>query len=196
MVLHHPTISHTALGYCEDFQELRGGNLRVLVLGAQVSRERDRAVIGVMLRLGLSSPKLGVEPMKEHVAEIVAAYVGHHTVGTDQLPALIMSVTQALSSVSGAPAVPSAELVPAVPIRRSVGAETITCLDCGWKAKVLKRHLTTAHGMSVDEYRGRWGLPGDYPMVARNYAARRSELAKSSGLGRWREANQRQTTAT
>jgi predicted transcriptional regulator len=124
--------------------------------------------------------------MKARVAEIVAAYVGHNTISPDQLPTLITTVNQALTGLGQAPATAPTALTPAVPIRRSVGAEAITCLDCGKKAKMLKRHLMTAHGMDVDAYRTRWGLPSDYPMVAPNYAARRSELAKSIGLGRRR----------
>ena len=122
--------------------------------------------------------------MKEHVAEIVAAYVGKNRVDPAELPALIASVNQALAGLGQAPAAAPASLTPAVPIRRSVGTETITCLDCGYKGQMLKRHLSTAHGMTVDEYRTRWSLPRDYPMVAKNYSARRSELAKSLGLGR------------
>jgi len=122
--------------------------------------------------------------MKEQVAEIVAAYVGHNTIAPAELPTLIVSVSQALASLGQPPAAAPAALTPAVPIRRSVGADAITCLDCGYKGQMLKRHLTTSHGMSVDEYRTRWGLASDYPMVAPNYAARRSELAKSIGLGR------------
>jgi predicted transcriptional regulator len=122
--------------------------------------------------------------MKERVAEIVAAFVKRNLVPATELPALIASVNQALAGLSQAPAAAPAALNPAVSIRHSVGAETITCLDCGQKSKMLKRHLTTAHGMTVDEYRTRWSLPSDYPMVAKNYSARRSELAKSLGLGR------------
>jgi predicted transcriptional regulator len=125
--------------------------------------------------------------MKERVAEIVAAYVGHNTISPDQLPVLIISVSQAPTSLGQASAPAPALLTPAVPIRRSVGTDAITCLDCGYEAQMLKRHLTTAHGMNVNEYRIRWGLASDYPMVARNYAARRSELAKASGLGRPRD---------
>jgi predicted transcriptional regulator len=120
--------------------------------------------------------------MKEHVAEIVAAFVKRNQVAATELPALIASVSQSLASL-GAPAAVPAPLTPAVSIRGSVTAATITCLDCGKSAKMLKRHLLTAHNMTVDEYRTRWGLKPDYPMVARNYAARRSELAKSIGLG-------------
>ncbi len=121
---------------------------------------------------------------KEEIAEIVAAYVGHNTIAPDQLPALITTVSLAFASLGQAPAAAAASLVPAVPIRRSVGANDITCLECGYKGQMLKRHLTSAHGMSDGEYRTRWNLGNDYPMVAKNYAARRSEIAKSLGLGR------------
>ena len=121
--------------------------------------------------------------MKERVTEIVAAYVGKNQLDPAELPALIASVSQALAGLGQAPALAPASLTPAVPIRRSVGAETITCLDCGYKGQMLKRHLSTAHGFGVDEYRTRWGLAAGYPMVAQNYSARRSELAKSLGLG-------------
>ena len=122
--------------------------------------------------------------MKEHVAEIVRAYVGHNTIAPDQLPALIVSVSAALASLSQPPEAAPSSLTPAVPIRRSVGADAITCLDCGWKGQMLRRHLSTAHGMTPEQYREHWKLAADYPMVARNYASRRSELAKQIGLGK------------
>jgi predicted transcriptional regulator len=122
--------------------------------------------------------------MKEHVAEIVVAFVKRNQVPAPELPTLIASVSQSLTSLGQAPTAAPTPPTPAVSIRSSVGAETLTCLDCGKKAKMLKRHIFTAHSMTVDEYRARWGLKPDYPIVARNYAARRSELAKAAGLGR------------
>jgi predicted transcriptional regulator len=123
--------------------------------------------------------------VKEQVAEIVAAYVGHNTVSPTELPALIIRVSEAFATLGQVPAIATDQpLTPAVSVRRSVRPEAITCLDCGWAGQMLKRHLTVAHGHSVDEYRSRWSLPPDYPMVAKNYAARRSQLAKSIGLGR------------
>ena len=121
--------------------------------------------------------------MKERVAEIVAAYVGHNSISADQLPTLIASVNQALSGLGEAAAPTPSVPTPAIPIRRSVGANAITCLDCGYQGKMLKRHLSAAHGMTPEQYRARWGLDRSYPFVAKNYAARRSELAKSIGLG-------------
>jgi predicted transcriptional regulator len=123
--------------------------------------------------------------MKEHVAEIVAAYVGKNRLAAAELPGLIASVSKALGSLNQElTATAASPLVPAVAIRRSVGADAITCLDCGKKAKMLKRHLMTAHGLTFDEYRRRWGLAANYPIVAPNYSARRSEMAKTLGLGR------------
>jgi predicted transcriptional regulator len=120
--------------------------------------------------------------MKEQVAEIVSAYVGHNTVRPDQLPTLISSVSEALSMLGQAP--PAEEpLIPAVSIRRSVGADAITCLDCGFSGKMIKRHLSSAHDMTPETYRARWKLPADYPLVAPNYATQRSALAKKIGLG-------------
>ena len=122
--------------------------------------------------------------MKEQVAEIVAAYVRHNTVSSNQLPTLISSVSRTLSGL-GKPVAAAAEaLTPAVPIRRSVSADKITCLDCGWSGQMLRRHLHSAHSLEPQRYRERWKLAPEYPMTAPNYSNRRSELAKSLGLGK------------
>jgi predicted transcriptional regulator len=121
--------------------------------------------------------------MIEHIAEIVAAYVGKNRVDPSEFPALILKVSQSLADLGKAGAGPPTSPTPAVSIRRSVGADTITCLGCAWSGRMLKRHLSTAHGMTPEAYRA---LPSDYPMVPRNYSARRSELAKALGLGRRR----------
>jgi predicted transcriptional regulator len=122
--------------------------------------------------------------MMENVAEIVAAFLRRNQVPATELPALIQQVNQSLVSLGQASPATPPSLSPAVSIRRSVGADALTRLDCGFKSKMLKRHLRVAHGMTPLEYRAKWGLPRDYPMTAPNYAARRSELAKSLGLGR------------
>ena len=114
------------------------------------------------------------------VAEIVSAYVSNNTVPTNQLSDLIISVHQSLMNVGEKP---PETLNPAVPIKKSVKPDYIVCLEDGKKLKMLKRHLKTAYNMTPDEYRQRWGLPSDYPMVAPNYAAQRSKLAKEIGLG-------------
>ena len=117
--------------------------------------------------------------------EVVASYVSNNTVGPDQLPELINSVHNTLMSVDGsASAAPEQPQKPAVPIRRSVQPDFIVCLEDGKKLKMLKRHLRTTYDMTPDEYRSKWNLPADYPMVAPNYAAQRSEFAKKIGLGR------------
>ena len=120
----------------------------------------------------------------EMTADIVSAYVGNNTVSAAELPALIQSVHRALAGVSGgAEIVEAAPRDPAVPIRRSITPDFIICLEDGRKFKSLKRHLRTKYNMSPEEYRAKWGLPKDYPMVAPNYAKARSDLAKQMGLG-------------
>ena len=117
------------------------------------------------------------------VAKIIASYVSHHSVAPDQIPELITSVYRSVSGL-GRAVEPAAALIPAVSVRRSVQRDAVTCLDCGWKGKMLRRHLTTQHGLSGDEYLKRWNLPGDHPLTAPNYSAQRSSLAKELGLGR------------
>lgn len=115
-------------------------------------------------------------------ANIVAAHVSKNSLPTDDLPGLIRQVYQTLSTV-GTTAAPVERPQPAVPIKRSVTNDFIVCLEDGKKLKMLKRHLKTSYNMSPEEYRERWGLPADYPMVAPNYAKQRSRLAKQIGLG-------------
>jgi len=114
--------------------------------------------------------------------EIVKAFVSKNTCTVDDLPRLISDTHAALTGQS-AVAIEKALPEPAVPINRSVTPEYIVCLEDGRRLKMLKRHLKTAYNMTPEEYRDRWGLPADYPMVAPNYAARRSVLAKEIGLG-------------
>jgi len=120
--------------------------------------------------------------LKEHVAEIVSAYLRKNHVSADQLTTTITTVYEALAGL-GKPGEPVAAPTPAVPVRRSLRPDQITCLECGWSGKTMRRHLTSAHGLTPDEYRTRWSLERGYPMVAPNYAAQRSEFAKSIGLG-------------
>ncbi|KAA3448174.1 MucR family transcriptional regulator [Mesorhizobium sp. SARCC-RB16n] len=121
----------------------------------------------------------------ELTADVVSAYVSNNPVPVGELPALIGQVHAALKGTAGgaAPEKPQA-LNPAVPIKKSVTPDFIICLEDGKKFKSLKRHLSTDYGLTPDEYRAKWGLPADYPMVAPNYAAARSALAKAMGLGR------------
>ncbi len=117
--------------------------------------------------------------------DIVSAYVGNNIVAADQVPDVISSVFRALSSLDGKESNHKAEPPkPAVSIRRSINPDYIVCLEDGKKLKMLKRHLRAAYNMTPDEYRTKWGLPADYPMVAPNYASQRSEFAKKIGLGR------------
>ncbi len=118
-------------------------------------------------------------------AEIVASFVGNNTVATGDLPGLIKSVFASLNSTGQAEEkAPEVLLTPAVPIKRSVGTDFIVCLEDGRKLKMLKRHLATRYHMTPDQYRSRWGLPANYPMVAPAYAEQRSALARKIGLGR------------
>lgn len=116
--------------------------------------------------------------------EIVSAYVSNNTLAMNEIPGLIEQVFRTLSNVTPTSGgVLGDRPQPAVPIKKSVLPDYIVCLEDGKKLKMLKRHLKTAYKMSPEEYRERWGLPNDYPMVAPNYAARRSKLAKDIGLG-------------
>jgi predicted transcriptional regulator len=122
----------------------------------------------------------------EMTAEIVSAYVEHNSVPASELPALIRSVHDSLGLLSGEvkPDVPQEPLQPKVPIKKSVSHDYIVCLEDGRRFKSLKRHLHSEHGLSPDEYRAKWSLAKDYPMVAPAYADARSNLAKTIGLGR------------
>ena len=114
--------------------------------------------------------------------EIVSAHVANNSLSVGDLPHLIQEVYRTLASVGNAPVAPERPQ-PAVPVKKSVLPDYIICLEDGKKLKMLKRHLKTAYDMTPEEYRERWGLAADYPMVAPNYAAHRSSLAKKIGLG-------------
>lgn len=118
--------------------------------------------------------------------DIVSAFVSNNPVPAPELPGLIAAIHATLHGLGEPSAPPVEELRPAVPVRRSVQPDFIVCLEDGKKFKSLKRHLRTHYNLTPEEYRGKWGLPPDYPMVAPNYAAARSSLAKSMGLGHQR----------
>ena len=121
-------------------------------------------------------------------ADVVAAFVGNNSVPASELPDLIAKVHGALLRLANpAPVVTEEVLKPAVPVKKSVTPEYIVCLEDGLKFKSLKRHLRTKYNMTPEEYRAKWGLPNDYPMVAPSYAAARSNLAKKMGLGQQRK---------
>lgn len=118
-------------------------------------------------------------------AEIVSAYVSNNSVASANIPEVINTVYGSLTALNGQATTTTGEVPkPAVSIRRSITPDYIICLEDGKKLKMLKRHLRAAYGMSPDEYRQKWGLPADYPMVAPNYAIQRSAFAKKIGLGR------------
>lgn len=118
-------------------------------------------------------------------ADIVSAYVSKNVLPAQQIPEVINTVFSSLTGLNGTPReAPAEPPKPAVPIRKSVTPEYIVCLEDGKKLKMLKRHLRSTYGMTPDEYRAKWSLPPDYPMVAPNYAAQRSDFAKKIGLGR------------
>lgn len=124
----------------------------------------------------------------ELAAEIVSAYVSNNTVVSTELPNVINDVYDALTRAAARGGQPTKEeLKPAVPVKKSVAADHIVCLEDGKKFKSLKRHLRTHYNLTPEEYRDKWGLPHDYPMVAPNYAAARSALAKKMGLGQRRK---------
>jgi predicted transcriptional regulator len=117
-------------------------------------------------------------------ADIVAAHVSNNSVAVSDLPVLIQNVFGALSAIGGTSAAPAVKQEPAVSIRTSIKPDYIICLEDGKKLKMLKRHLMTSFGLTPDEYRAKWGLSADYPMVAPNYAEKRRVLAVKIGLGR------------
>ena len=116
-------------------------------------------------------------------SDIVAAHVSNNSVAVSDLPLIISSVHGALAGLSGQ-AAEQARPDPAVPIKSSIKPDYVVCLEDGKKLKMLKRHLMTHYGMTPEDYRAKWGLPNDYPMVAPNYAQKRRELAKAIGLGK------------
>ena len=117
-------------------------------------------------------------------ADIVASHVSSNSVPISELPGLIEQVYKTLAGLNGAQSAEARRPQPAVPIKKSIAPDYIVCLEDGKKLKMLKRHLKTRYNMTPDEYRERWGLGADYPMVAPNYAKQRRDLAKKIGLGK------------
>ena len=117
------------------------------------------------------------------ITKIIASYVSHHNVAPEQIPDLINSVHRTINSL-GKPAEPQGVLTPAVPLRRSVQKDAVICVECGWKGKMLRRHLSTRHGLTGEQYLKRWGFASDHPLTAPTYSEQRSALAKELGLGR------------
>lgn len=133
----------------------------------------------------IAAPRTAEEELLRMTAEVVSAYVSNNTLATGQLADVIQAVYNSLRGLEGQVVEPPAEpLKPAVPVRKSVTPEYLICLEDGKKLKMLKRHLRSTYNLTPDEYRAKWGLPPDYPMVAPKYAEQRSEFAKKIGLGR------------
>jgi predicted transcriptional regulator len=135
-----------------------------------------------------ASSKIAEDDLLRMTAEVVAAYVRNNSLPTAQLSDVINTVYSSLKSLdSQAPEIKSEPLKPAVPVRKSITPDYLICLEDGKKLKMLKRHLRSTYNMTPDEYRAKWSLPPDYPMVAPNYAEQRSAFAKKIGLGRGNE---------
>jgi predicted transcriptional regulator len=120
----------------------------------------------------------------DRVARIVSSYLRHHKVGADQLAGLIAEVHRGFATLGHSTPPVQEPPKPAVPIRRSVEQDHVVCLECGFRARTLRRHLRVAHGLEPAAYRTRWKLPADHPLTAPSYSARRSTMAKEIGLGR------------
>jgi predicted transcriptional regulator len=142
----------------------------------------------------MSDEPLPASANRELTAEIVAAYVRRNQITADQLASLISTVHQALADLDKPAKEAVVERTPAVSIRRSVQRDFVVCIECGWRGKMVRRHLGTAHGLTVDAYRARWNLSRDHAMVAPAYSERRSTLALELGLRRTREASAETTT--
>ncbi|MDA0655788.1 MAG: MucR family transcriptional regulator [Proteobacteria bacterium] len=130
-----------------------------------------------------SSAEVKREDLLGYTSEIVSAHVSNNTVALSDLPGLIEQIYKTLAAIGGVDGGASDRPTPAVPVKKSITPDFIVCLEDGKKLKMLKRHLKTAYNMTPEEYRERWGLSPDYPMVAPNYAKQRSRLAKEIGLG-------------
>ena len=125
------------------------------------------------------------DELLQMTVDIVSAYVSNNALAAAQIPELISTVFSSLDDIREVEKEPEQEpLKPAVPVRKSIGDDYILCLEDGKKLKMLKRHLRTTYNLTPEEYRAKWGLPADYPMVAPNYAKQRSQFAKKIGLGR------------
>jgi len=134
-----------------------------------------------------AAPKMAEDELLRMTAEVVSAYVSNNSLATAQLADVIQAVYNSLRGLEGQVIEPVAEPPkPAVPIRKSVSPEYLICLEDGKKLKMLKRHLRSTYNLTPDEYRAKWGLAPDYPMVAPRYAEQRSEFAKKIGLGKTR----------
>lgn len=131
-----------------------------------------------------SLPNIDNQEIMHMTTEIVASFLSHNSVPAENVPDMIKAVHSTMKEISGEVPKPEPKAKPAVPISKSIGDDYIVCLEDGKRLKMLKRYLRSQYDMSPDDYRRKWGLPSDYPMVAPNYSKRRSEFAKEIGLGR------------
>jgi predicted transcriptional regulator len=160
-------------------------NLRVLGLGLQWFGDRLKLVRQTLL--GISMTDTPAAPRRELLdlsSAIVAAYVSNNSVPVADLPAMIKSVHAALGGLAGTQVEAQTQQKPAVPLRKSITPDHVICLEDGKKLTMLKRYLRGTYDMTPEQYRAKWGLPPDYPMVAPNYSKKRSDFAKKIGLGR------------
>lgn len=134
-------------------------------------------------------PDIDQEEILRMTTDIVASYLSHNSVPADNVPDLIKSVHATMQSVTEVEEKVEPKAKPAVPVSKSIGDEYIVCLEDGKKLKMLKRYLRSQYNMSPDEYRQKWNLPADYPMVAPAYSRKRSQFAKDIGLGRGRKGD-------
>jgi predicted transcriptional regulator len=175
----HPALVRRGIFSGHDYTLLRRVKLSISESCKPKDREEQRM-----------SEKQGFTEMLEMATELVAAHVGNNRVAIADLPGLIQDIYKTLLTVGTSQALPE-KPKPAVPVKKSVFPDYIICLEDGKKLKMLKRHLKTAYNLTPEDYRERWGLPPDYPMVAPNYARHRSRLAKEIGLGTTRRSDER-----
>ena len=143
-----------------------------------------------------TAEKIPQGEMLKMTTQVVSAYLGNNPVPASQIPDVIRSVFSSLTNLDGgSPEIMPQTQKPAVTVKKSVTPEYIVCLEDGKRLKMLKRHLRTTYNMTPDEYRAKWGLPTDYPMVAPNYAKQRSAFAKKIGLGRKARSTSRRSAA-
>ncbi len=187
------TPAFPSISFQEEYRRLRLAN--VWVLTASIDSEADYPYCfdidtSNWIESVVEVKDASRSDLAQLAAQIVVAYVGNNQLERTALAGLIASVMDGLSRTSSGEAKPAEETapVPAVAVKKSITDDFIVCLEDGKKFKSLRRHLATRYGLSPDEYRRKWGLPADYPMVAPNYAAARSALARASGLGQKRKA--------
>lgn len=178
--------SSSAMGYMESSRRgpIFGATTPVFLAQWSIRRLRLPCRVIEQMRRSNQMPDENSTTQRRLAAKIVAAYVRRNQIAADQLASLISTVHQALTGRGKPAAEAVVERTPAVSIRRSVHHDHVICLDCGWRGQMLRRHIATAHGLSVEQYRTSWNLSADHAMTAPAYSERRSTMAKQLGLGR------------